>query len=83
MNKSSFFIVGQHAVIEALKNSNRKIEAINNLKEATLVGENPFRPTLIAKNAEPHIADRIKSKKKLLTGNNLFKNYILFFGCGI
>ena len=25
MNKSSFFIVGQHAVIEALKNSNRKV----------------------------------------------------------
>ena len=25
MNKSSFFIVGQHAVIEALKNPNRKV----------------------------------------------------------
>ena len=25
MNKSSFFIVGKHAVIEALKNPNRKI----------------------------------------------------------
>ena len=25
MNKSSFFIVGQHAVIEALKNPKRKI----------------------------------------------------------
>ena len=25
MNKSSFFIVGKHAVIEALKNPNRKV----------------------------------------------------------
>ena len=25
MNKSSFFIVGKHAVIEALKNTNRKV----------------------------------------------------------
>ena len=25
MNKSSFFIVGQHPVIEALKNPNRKV----------------------------------------------------------
>ena len=25
MNKSSFFIVGQHAVLEALKNPNRKV----------------------------------------------------------
>ncbi len=25
MNKSSFFIVGQHAVIEALKNPDRKV----------------------------------------------------------
>ena len=25
MNKSSFFIVGQHAVIEALRNPNRKV----------------------------------------------------------
>ena len=25
MNKSSFFIVGQHAVIEALKNPKRKV----------------------------------------------------------
>ena len=25
MNKSSFFIIGQHAVVEALKNPNRKV----------------------------------------------------------
>ena len=25
MNKSSFFVVGKHAVIEALKNPNRKV----------------------------------------------------------
>ena len=25
MNKSSFFIVGQHAVMEALRNPNRKV----------------------------------------------------------
>ena len=28
MNKSSFFIVGQHAVIEALKNPKRKVQQL-------------------------------------------------------
>ena len=54
-----------------------------NLKDATPVGEKPFKPTLIAKNAEPHIADKITNKKKLFTGKILNKNYILFLGWGI
>ncbi len=53
------------------------------LKEATLVGEKLFKPTLIAKKADPQIADKIIKRKKLLTGNFVSKNYILFFGCGI
>ncbi len=28
MNKRSFFIVGKHAVLEALKNSNRKVLSV-------------------------------------------------------
>ena len=42
------------------------MEAIINLKEATEIGEKPFNPILIAKKAEPQIADNNKSKKKLL-----------------
>ena len=50
------------------------------LNEATLVGEKLFKPTLIAKKADPQIADKIINKKKLLTGIFLDKNYILFLG---
>ena len=34
MNKTSFFIVGQHAVIEALKNPNRKVLRVFLTEEA-------------------------------------------------
>ena len=34
MNKSSFFIVGQHAVIEALRNPNRKVLRVFLTEEA-------------------------------------------------
>ena len=34
MKKSTFLIVGKHAVIEALKNSNRKIEKVFVTEEA-------------------------------------------------
>ena len=34
MNKSSFFIVGQHAVIEALKNPRRKVLRVFLTEEA-------------------------------------------------
>ena len=34
MNKTSFFIVGQHAVIEALKNHNRKVLRVFLTEEA-------------------------------------------------
>ena len=54
-----------------------------NLKDATPIGEKSFKPTFIAKKADPQIADRIISKIKLLIGKNLYNNYILFLGCGI
>ena len=38
------------------------------------VGEKSFKPTLIAKKAEPHIADKIISKIKLFTGYFVGKN---------
>ncbi len=59
------------------------MEAIINLKEATEIGEKPFNPILIAKKAEPQIADNNKSKKKLLIDWFKNKNYILFLGFGI
>ena len=48
-----------------------------------LVGEKLSKQTLIAKNADPHIADRITKRKKLFGLYILSKNYILFFGLGI
>ena len=50
-----------------------------NLNEATAVGEKLFKPILIAKNAEPHIADNITNKKKLFTGKILFKKIRFYF----
>ena len=57
-----------------LKKNNRKREAITNLNDATAVGEKVFKLTFIAKNADPHIADKIINKKKLLKGKYLYKN---------
>ena len=45
-----------------------------NLKEAIEIVEKPSNPTLIAKKAEPQIADNKTNKKKLLTGIVLDKN---------
>ena len=43
MNKSSYFIVGKHPVIEALKNKRRKIQKILLTEESkkTIHRENP------------------------------------------
>ena len=43
MNKSSFFIIGKHPVIEALKNNNRKVLRIFLTEESkkTIHRENP------------------------------------------
>ena len=45
-----------------------------NLKDATPIGEKLFKPTLIAKNADPHIAERIINRIKLFTWQFLDKN---------
>ena len=50
------------------------MDAIINLKDATPIGEKSFKPTLIAKKAEPHIADKIISRIKLFTGYLVGKN---------
>ena len=55
-----------------IKKNNKNREAIINLKEATDIGEKVSKPILIAKKAEPHIADNTISKKKLLI--DLFGN---------
>ena len=48
----------------------------------TLFAEKGFHATstrLIAKNAEPQIAESKINKKKLLTGNNLYKKIKFYF----
>ena len=57
-----------------IKKNSKKIDAIINLKDATPIGEKLFKQILIAKKADPQIADKRISKKKLLTGYLLFKN---------
>ena len=61
MNKSSFFIVGQHAVIEALKNHNRKVLRVFLTEEA--------KKNIHRKNPNKNILDGVKvyfkSKKEL------------------
>ena len=48
MNKSSYFIVGKHPVIEALKNNNRKVLKIFLTEESkkTIHRENPHNNLL-------------------------------------
>ena len=48
-----------------------------------LLVKNYLNLILIAKKADPQIADKIIKQKKLFGLYILFKNYILFFGCGI
>ena len=61
MNKTSFFIVGQHAVIEALKNPNRKVLKVFLTEEA--------KKNIHRKNPNKNILDSVKvyfkSKKEL------------------
>ena len=64
---------------KSLNKNNRKTDAIINLKEATAIGEKLFKPILIAKKAEPQIADKMISKKKLLTGYFVFKKIKFYF----
>ena len=61
MNKTSFFIVGQHAVIEALKNHNRKVLRVFLTEEA--------KKNIHRKNPNKNLLDGVKvyfkSKKEL------------------
>ena len=66
-----------------IKKNNKNIDAIISLKDDTAIGEKSFKPILIAKKAEPHIADNTISKKKLFIDFCGNKNYILFLGLGI
>jgi len=61
MNKSSFFIVGQHAVIEALKNPNRKVLRVFLTEESkkSIYRKNP------KKNILQDIKVYFKTKKEL------------------
>ena len=61
MNKSSFFIIGKHAVIEALKNSNRKVLRLFLTEESkkTIHRESP------KKNLLKDIKIYFKTKKEL------------------
>ena len=52
MNKSSFFIVGQHAVIEALKNPERKVLRVFLTEES--------RKNIHRKNPKKNILDGVK-----------------------
>ena len=61
MNKSSFFIVGKHPVIEALKNNNRKVLRIFLTEESkkTIHRESPN------KNLLKDVKVYFKTKKEL------------------
>ena len=61
MNKSSFLIVGQHAVIEALRNPNRKVLKVFLTEESkkNIHRKNP------KKNVLEDVKDYFKSKKEL------------------
>ena len=61
MNKSSFFIVGQHAVIEALRNPNRKVLRVFLTEESkkNIHRKNPN------KNLLEDVKVYFKSKKEL------------------
>ena len=59
------------------------MEAVINLQEATLAGAKYSRLIFIAINAEPQIADKIKSSNMLFKDSDLNRNYILFLGVGI
>ena len=52
MNKSTFFIVGQHPVIEALKNPKRKVLKVFLTEESMLRPDSPS-PSSIA-SSRPH-----------------------------
>ena len=61
MNKSSFFIVGKHAVIEALKNPNRKVLRLFLTEESKKIIHRENQNNNLLKNIKIHF----KTKKEL------------------
>ena len=61
MNKSSFFIVGKHAVIEALKNPNRKVLRLFLTEESKKIIHRENQSNNLLKNIKIHF----KTKKEL------------------
>ena len=53
---------------------NKKIDATISLKDARLTGVKYSRLILMAIKADPQIADKIKSNKRLFAGLNLSRN---------
>ena len=58
MNKSSFFIVGKHAVIEALKNPNRKILKLFLTEESKKIIHRENQNNNLLKNIKIHFKTR-------------------------
>ena len=61
MNKSSFFIVGKHAVIEALKNPNRKVLRVFLTEESKKTIHRENQKNNLLKSVKIHF----KTKKEL------------------
>ena len=61
MNKSSFFIVGKHAVIEALKNSSRKVLRVFLTEESKKTIHREYQKINLLKDIKIHF----KTKKEL------------------
>ena len=61
MNKTSFFIVGKHAVIEALKNPNRKVLRVFLTESSKKTIHKEYQKTNLLKNIKVHF----KTKKEL------------------
>ena len=70
MNKSSFFIVGKHAVIEALKNPNRKVLRVFLTEESKKIIHRESQNNNLLKNIKIHFKTR-KELDNYTTNENL------------
>ena len=61
MNKSTFFIVGKHAVVEALKNPNRKVLRVFLTEESKKNIHRENQNINLLKNIKVHFKIAIKS----------------------
>ena len=73
MNKSSFFIVGKHAVIEALKNPNRKIATMTINKPVYIPpGRLPKKCSIISSPPKPlKTKENIDAPMRIMKTNEL------------